>query len=114
MCRRFSQPGNEFPSQVFDPTPVDAEIPIPDSRSRANLDRFCALIDYALDIIDKTKDQAREFGMQIVVRFRDDVRSRLVLDSVDQNGQRLSLRDTVRYGIDLLRRVLGLARHTVR
>src|SRR5947207_2732566 len=69
---------DQLNAQVLDPFPIHTKVAITQSRRRANGNQIMRREQMKLQIIDEAKEPTAALRMEIVVRFRDDLGSRLV------------------------------------
>src|SRR5882672_8081126 len=68
---------DQLNAQVLDPFPIHAKVAMSEPRGGAHADDILRRVQMKLQIIDETKEPAAALRMEIVVRFRDDLGSRL-------------------------------------
>ncbi len=62
--------------QSFDTLTIHSEIPVTKTRRRTNGDGITLWTQVQFEIVDKTEHGAAAFGVQVIIRFRHDLRSR--------------------------------------
>jgi len=62
-------------SQTFHALPIHAKVAVAGPRGRAEMDRLRVILQNKFDIVDKSKQEAGEFVVEIGLVFIDELRS---------------------------------------